>query len=139
LDGVEPQGRLIDVGGVLYGTTNAGGQYNFGTVYKITTSGTETVLHSFKGPPDGQWPESHLVNVDGALYGTTLAGGAGGGGTGSILRITTSGAERIIHSFSGSDGSTPFGGLTNVNGTLYGSTSGGGISGGHGTVFSLTL
>jgi uncharacterized repeat protein (TIGR03803 family) len=85
-DGAGPQAGLIDVGGTLYGTTGNGGRnnnYSFGTVFKITLSGQETVMHKF-GPlagPDGSVPLSNLIKVDGRLYGTTYAGGAYGYGT----------------------------------------------------------
>jgi uncharacterized repeat protein (TIGR03803 family) len=138
------------VDGTLYGTTCTGGANGYGTVYKITTSGTERVLYSFAGPPnDGSCPEAGLNNVGGILYGTTICGGAngdtsfcnpGGGGYGTVYKITTSGTESVLYSFAGppSDGSGPAAGLTNVGGTLYGTTTGSGAgSCGCGTVFSI--
>jgi uncharacterized repeat protein (TIGR03803 family) len=85
-DGAGPQAALINVGGTLYGTTGNGGRnnnYSFGTVFKITLDGQETVLHKF-GPlagPDGSVPLSDLIEVHGKLYGTTYAGGTNGYGT----------------------------------------------------------
>jgi len=85
-DGAGPQAELIDVGGTLYGTTGNGGStgaYSYGTVFKITLDGQETVLHKF-GPlagPDGSVPLSDLIEVRGKLYGTTYGGGANGYGT----------------------------------------------------------
>ncbi|MGA8326822.1 MAG: choice-of-anchor tandem repeat GloVer-containing protein, partial [Candidatus Cybelea sp.] len=52
-----------------------------GTVFSVTTSGTETVLHSFGGSGDGAHPDASLLNVNGTLYGTTGGGGAHGDGT----------------------------------------------------------
>jgi uncharacterized repeat protein (TIGR03803 family) len=85
-DGAGPQAALIDVGGALYGTTGNGGRnnnYSYGTVFKITLDGQETVIHKF-GPlkgPDGSVPLSDLIEVGGKLYGTTYGGGANGQGT----------------------------------------------------------
>ncbi|MGB6518256.1 MAG: choice-of-anchor tandem repeat GloVer-containing protein [Candidatus Cybelea sp.] len=147
-DGNTPSAGLIDVKGVLYGTTYSGGNHDEGTVYRISTSGAEKVLYSFAGEPDGAWPEAALVDVNGTLYGTTYIGGVypgAGSGSGTVFSITTSGKEHVLHSFGGArDGWYPSGTLLAVKGTLYGTTSqggvykeGGGAQGG-GTVFSIT-
>jgi len=142
-DGKNPRAGVIDIAGTLYGTTVAGGAASCycGTVFKVTLSGAETVLHSFAGEPDGFGPEYGLLNVNGTLFGTTANGGANDDGT--VFAITTSGAETVIHSFAGEpDGAHPKGGLINVNGTLYGTTYYGGANcsshGGCGTVFTIT-
>ena len=87
-DGKYPNfGDLLNVSGTLYGTTYYGGTHDDGTVFRITTAGTEHVLHSFGKGTDGNGPYSaDLIDVDGTLYGTTDGGGAydqasGGGGT----------------------------------------------------------
>ncbi len=80
-DGAYPSGRLINVGGTLYGTTANGGSDDMGTAYKITTSGAETVLHSFLDNPDGAQPFARLTLMNHVLYGTTAYGGAQGEGT----------------------------------------------------------
>ena len=156
--GKYPQAPLIDVGGILYGTTNNGGAFRgrktchagCGTVFSITTSGVVKVLHSFGNAQDGQYPaEAALVDVGGTLYGTTSAGGAFGGGT--VFSVTTDGVENVLHSFGAQgDGVDPIGGsLLEVRGTLYGTTWSGGAYGsqtcpasiepaGCGTVFSIT-
>lgn len=81
-DGIAPQGALVrDAAGNLYGTTPYGGTAGYGTVFKLDTSGTETVLHSFTGATDGAHPYDALVrDVAGNLYGTTAGGGAYGHG-----------------------------------------------------------
>ncbi|MGB8908924.1 MAG: choice-of-anchor tandem repeat GloVer-containing protein [Candidatus Cybelea sp.] len=145
-DGSLPESSLIDVHGTLYGTTfwgGPGGELG-GTVFSITTSGTEKILHDFHGPSDGVLPHGSLIDVNGTLYGTTEEGGAYGDGT--VFSISPYGVEeKVLHSFgSGSDGAYPFGGLIDVNGTLYGTTAGGGTHtgcfyGGCGTVFALSL
>jgi uncharacterized repeat protein (TIGR03803 family) len=80
-DGEEPYSSLLDVNGTLYGTTYAGGPEYGGTVYAVTTSGSETVLHDFAGSGDGFNPYAGLINVKGTLYGTTSFGGANSAGT----------------------------------------------------------
>ena len=140
-DGEEPQDDgLTDVGGMLYGTTFYGGSSDDGTVFKTTTSGTESVLYTFAGGSDGVHPVGSLLNVGGTLYGTTLSGGSSGcysTGCGTVFKISTSGAYAQVYTFSGgSDGGIPVGGLTKVGSTLYGTTSGGGANG-NGTVFTI--
>jgi uncharacterized repeat protein (TIGR03803 family) len=67
---------LINVGGVLYGTTKYGGAADSGTVFSFNQkSGTETVVYSFKGGSDGFNPISSLLSVGSTLYGTTFRGG----------------------------------------------------------------
>jgi uncharacterized repeat protein (TIGR03803 family) len=135
-DGDRPYAGLINVNGTLYGTTHLGGANSFGTVFSITTTGTESVLHSFGGSGDGEYPYASLINVKGNLYGTTIEGGANGAGT--VFSTTRSGREAVLHSFGGSgDGQNPYyGGLINVKGKLYGTTFYGGANG-DGIVFSL--
>ena len=61
-DGAAPfAGVVIDKAGNLYGTTSYGGSSRMGTVFKVDSSGKETVLHSFAGTPDGQQPYAGLV------------------------------------------------------------------------------
>lgn len=140
-DGAAPS-SLVDVDGTLYGTTTFGGAKNLGTVFSVTTSGTERVLHSFKGGAhDGALPRS-LIDVDGTLFGTTAAGGKSTtclGGCGTLFAIGTTARARfhVVHSFSTSDGSDP-GGLTTMNGGLYGVASSGGDYN-RGTLFTASL
>ncbi len=148
-DGGSPYAGLVDVDGTLYGTTGGGGAYygnssvacvgGCGTVYSITTSGNEKLLHSFGNGADGMYPSASLIDVKGTLYGTTSLGGTYGTGAGTVFSISTSGTEKVLHSFgSGSDGTQPDASLINVGGTLYGTTGGGGAYG-YGTVFALTF
>lgn len=133
-DGSDPYAPLTKVKGTLYGTTYKGSNGS-GTVYSITPSGKETVLHSFGSSGDGRYPFAGVINVKGTLYGTTVEGGTNGDGT--VYSITPSGTEAVLHSFGSSgDGSHPYAGLVNVKGTLYGTTVEGGANG-DGTVFSL--
>lgn len=141
-DGSVP-GGLAEVNGMLYGTTDDGGANGTGTVFSLTLRGVENVLHSF-GPyahsGDGTYPVGNLVVLRGALYGTTANGGMHHGDHGTVFRITTGGAEKVLHSFRGSDGAFPDAGLVAVGGTLYGTTSAGGAYNCYscGTIFSIT-
>ncbi|MGA7201317.1 MAG: choice-of-anchor tandem repeat GloVer-containing protein [Candidatus Cybelea sp.] len=74
-DGAGPVASLIDVKGTLYGTTEYGGAYGDGTVFSISTSGSEHLLHSFGSGTDGKLPATALIEMDGTLYGTTTGGG----------------------------------------------------------------
>ena len=141
-DGAYPRGNLINVDGILYGTTELGGANGKGTVFAVLKNGTQFVLHSFKGGSDGNLPDAGLTNLQGTLYGTTAYGGSNrceGAGCGTVYKITTSGTETVLYSFGGSDGAHPHAGLTNLDGTLvfYGTTHGGGTSD-NGTVFGIT-
>jgi uncharacterized repeat protein (TIGR03803 family) len=145
-DGSFPRANLIDVGGTLYGTTNAGGsgsckvygERGCGTIYSITMRGTEKVVYRFSGSPDGFDPFAGLINVGGTLYGTTRDGGSNDRGT--VFSVTPTGAEKVLYSFGDNtpDGSNPIAGLTDVKGVLYGTTYRGG-SRDHGSVFRVTM
>ena len=78
-----------DSAGNLYGVTYQGGEHNVGTVYKIDTTGTETVLYSFTAKEgDGGFPTGGLVeDASGNLYGTTHCAGAGGAGVVFELQV----------------------------------------------------
>ena len=153
-DGQRPVAALIKANGKLYGTTSEGGIDNCddysgsgcGTVFSIDLkTGTETTVYSFCSQgggscTDGMWPYASLIDVNGTLYGTTLEGGAYGYGEVFSLDPTT-GAETVVYSFcsdkgSCSDGYDPSANLIDVNGTLYGTTSGGGANG-DGEVFAV--
>lgn len=142
-DGKEPLAQLLLVGQTLYGTTYSGGKYGYGTVYSIDAeTGKELWYYSFKGAPDGANPNGGLIDLNGTLYGTTASGGTGCSGSGNdcgtVFTISTSGTEQVIYSFQGgADGAGPVGALTDVSGTLYGTTQGGSTSQ-TGTVFSVT-
>lgn len=81
-DGAHPYySGVIMYDGAFYGTTYQGGTSGAGTIYSVTAGGTEKVVHSFKGPPEGQYPYAGLYDLDGVLYGTTYQGGSAGAGT----------------------------------------------------------
>jgi uncharacterized repeat protein (TIGR03803 family) len=123
-DGADPVGSLtLDNSGNLYGTTQQGGDlqchnsHGCGTVFKIDTTGAETVLYAFTGGSDGVSPEAGLVRDDGGdLYGST-EGNDGAGAT--IFELDTSGTLTVLYSFPCC--SVPLGGLVrDASGNLYG-------------------
>jgi uncharacterized repeat protein (TIGR03803 family) len=141
VDGAVPYGGLVrDSVGNLYGTTYRGGASDAGVVFKLDTSGQETVLYAFTGGTDGGFPMAGLLRDSGGnLYGTT----AGGAGPGGVFKLDTAGKETVLYSFSGgADGSLPYGGLVRDSlGNLYGTTMQGGLttggSPGGGVVFKV--
>jgi uncharacterized repeat protein (TIGR03803 family) len=79
-------GLLRDAKGNLYGVTDEGGAFSFGTVYRLNPAGKETILHSFNGK-DGKIPYGTLImDQAGNLYGTTNGGGAHNAGV--VFEIT---------------------------------------------------
>lgn len=115
-----------------------------GTVYKLTPTQNgwqETDVYAFTGAADGSSSMANLwLDSAGNLYGTTPYGGSGSCqyGCGTVFKVNPStGAETVLHSFSGSDGGYPMGALTvDSSGSFYSTTNIGGTS--HkGTVFEL--
>jgi uncharacterized repeat protein (TIGR03803 family) len=163
-DGGNPgAGLVFDAAGNLYGTTNSGGQYRYGTVFELSPPSsqgqawTETVLYSFQGGSDGANPNSNLMfDADGNLYGNTVNGGGNSCALadecGTVFRLSPpaipGGAwtETVLHAFGASsdDGWDPSGALVfDKKGALYGTTFNGGLgdescSDGCGTVYKLT-
>ena len=149
--GASPSALLALSGGVLYGTTTAGGAAANGAIFSLTTTGaTFSVLNNFSvldsqtgTNTDGAVPWGGLILSGDKLYGTASAGGAGGNGV--VFFIRTNGANfTTLYNFlpmdtlaaTNTDGAIPFGGLVLSNGTLYGATFAGGF-GRRGTIFSL--
>lgn len=86
-DGADPDpGLFVGRDGTLYGTTASGGAdscfgLGCGTIFKITSSGKESVLYSFAGTPDGNFPTGLITDDAGNFYGATSQGGKPGDGT----------------------------------------------------------
>jgi len=152
-------GLIVDSSGNLYGTTNGGGAYGYGTVFELVNSSgnyTEKLLYSFgASASDGVYPLATLImDSAGNLFGTTIGdGGAFRCGLttcGTVFELIKSPSgytERVLYMFGGSDGANPLAGLiTDASGNLYGTTyqgGGGGATcqtyfGGCGTAFKLS-
>lgn len=105
--GMTPAGCPIEGrDGNLYGLTSDGGAHDLGSVYRLTLGGVFTVLHSFADGVDGAEPVGRLIQAsDGNFYGMTAGGGQRGDapvtqrGAGTVFKITSTGAESILHSF----------------------------------------
>ena len=137
-DGAVPSAALAEGSdGNFYGTTYYGGTNGSGVIFKITPTGTMTVLHSFGGSDGSQVFAPLIQSSDGNFYGVASAGGTHGEGT--IFQITTSGAYTVLYNFAGSDGADPLGGLVqDSQGNFYGTTNSGGANN-DGTVFKFQL
>src|SRR5882672_1119423 len=138
VNGATPLGGLIRDGqGNVYGITAYGGLYGYGTLFKVTSIGNETVLHHFGQGVDGVVPGGGLLlDTQGNLYGTTGHGGAYDDGV--VFKLTPTGTETIIHSFNLTDGRLPVAGLIHDDqGNLYGAAHDGGAYG-YGTAFRIT-
>ncbi|MBK9064655.1 MAG: hypothetical protein IPL89_15895 [Acidobacteria bacterium] len=177
-DGAGPVASLLENRGFLYGTTAEGGTAGFGTVFKLSTSGSMEWVASFDGT-NGSSPRGDVVEkgvdffgaagsamfkvtnagvltkvhdlasgqvshagltlgTDGFLYGTSPVGGANS--RGSVFRFDPSTmpvVHQILHSFNGTNGSSPTTGLVKgAGGKLYGTTSEGG-AGGYGASYAV--
>jgi len=121
--------------GSFFGTTESGGAWSAGTVFRITARGVLTSLHDFRGS-DGSTPSGLARGNDGNFYGATQSGGASQNGT--IFKITAAGVLTTLHAFSGGDGAAPRAALVQgSDGNFYGTTEFGGSSN-SGTVFRIT-
>lgn len=142
-DGAYPFAGLSgDAAGNLYGTTEYGGTAGQGTVFKVDTTGNETVLYNFTAGADGGQPKARVIlDTQGNLYGTTLIGGAPSHTwAGVVFKLDPAGNETVLHSFGGAnDGRTPVAGLTlDSAGNLYGTAQVGPGECNCGVLFKLT-
>jgi uncharacterized repeat protein (TIGR03803 family) len=145
-NGANPQTGLVQgADGNFYGTTAHGAGNNDGTIFKITTNGTLTVLASINGPSGdfnnapGAFPNSALVQgLDGNFYGTTYNGGIINS-WGTVFKVTPNGTLTILASFNGTNGVNPSAALVQgADGNFYGTTYNGGTGIEVGTVFRIT-
>jgi uncharacterized repeat protein (TIGR03803 family) len=147
-----PYGKLVmDAEGNLYGTTSLGGtDHNAGAVFELVAPKTAgehwsaSVLYNLD-PVYGATPGPDILLRNGVIYGTTQIGGSSGNGTVyQLARKAGVWTATFLHSFSGSDGMLPYGGLiADSAGNLYGTTVNGGDTTdcaplGCGTVYELS-
>jgi uncharacterized repeat protein (TIGR03803 family) len=157
LDGAHPQGSLVGVGDILYGTAADGGASGNGVVYMLNTNGSDfTTLHSFSAAYynvsgfytnlEGANPSAGLSLSSNTLYGTTLYGGRAGQGVVFALNTNGNGFANV-HNFSlvapnfqgvfvNGDGANPACTLSISGTTLFGTAQNGGTRG-YGTIFAL--
>ena len=129
-------GLIHDAKGNLYSTTVGGGKYGWGAVFRVSSTGKETVLFSFAGGAAGQGPFAGVVrDAAGNFFGTTSYGGVFNMGT--VFEVDMAGKQTVLHSFTGGpDGGLPFAGLAADGEDLYGTTENGGTFG-NGTVYKV--
>lgn len=157
-NGAFPRAGLVFGGdGNLYGTTTGGGASGLGTVFKVTPTGSLTILASFVGTNGSQPVSALLTGENDVLYGTTLSGGlrkppldvvVGLTDCGTIFTIAPNGHLKPLLFFDGTNGANPYTGLIRgKDGTFYGTTGYGGpdktppteyTHGGFGTIFKLS-
>jgi uncharacterized repeat protein (TIGR03803 family) len=136
-EGADPVGVTLDSAGNLYGAAGTGGSdtsVGSGLVFELDSAGKYTVLYRFTGGADGGGPVSApVLGSAGDLYGTTIGGGQPGcqGSCGVVYELSPSGAETVLHSFTGgADGANPQTGVVAAaTGNLYGTTAWGGRGG----------
>jgi uncharacterized repeat protein (TIGR03803 family) len=136
-DGIYPQAGLVqDAAGNFYGTAEGGGTGSncrvgripgCGVVFKLDSTGKETVLHSFNFP-EGEFPRTSLVlDAAGDLYGTTLLGGDANCNCGTVFKLDPAGKLTVLHAFKGTDdGGIPSAVVRDAAGNLYGASDLGG-------------
>jgi len=157
-DGAQPWSGLVrDKEGALYGTTLDGGtgpactsmENGCGTVFKISRTRKETILHSFTGTGADDPPiyATLVLDTEGNIYGTTPGGGSQNcnSGCGAVFMLDPTGKDTIFYEFTGgTNGFAPETGvILDAEGNIYGTTAGGGdleCDGGNGcgTIFKLT-
>jgi uncharacterized repeat protein (TIGR03803 family) len=144
-DGGEPGGGVIfDSAGNLYGATQVGGSYGWGTVFQLVPAGSgwsQDTLYSFQNGTDGASPAGSLIfDSKGNLYGTTTSNGPDGGGTVFELTPQLNGTWTlaVLYALAGKTGDGPQADLTiDAAGSLYGTTYKDGAYG-YGSVIKLT-
>jgi uncharacterized repeat protein (TIGR03803 family) len=153
-DGAGPNSLIRDTAGNFYGTTAIGGNANVavcdpttgcGTIFKLSPSGTETLLYTFSDNGNGVYPNGLIQDATGNLYGTANRGGFSDfnsfvcwhpdqvEGCGTVFKLGPAGTFTVLHTFipppDGNDGANPSAGLTrDAAGNLYGTTASGGAN-----------
>ena len=141
-NGANPEAALVQgTDGNLYGTTINGGQVGgYGTIFKMSTTGTLLMSVTVHGSAEPQFPRAPLIEgTDGNFYGTSYKGGDLAFSGGTVFRCTPEGVVTVLHGFTDPEGNSPEGGLVQgSDGSLYGTTEGGGIAN-LGAVYRVTL
>ncbi len=141
-DGYEPVAVAIDAQGDIYGAALFGGSQRCsggcGTLFKLDTAGTFTVLHSFTGGSTGMGPYALVLDVAGNLYGSSDGGNSSCNfGCGIVFKVDPTGKFSVLHSFNGKDGQQAgYPMFDEETQTIYGTTDLGGSSN-WGTIFQV--
>jgi len=140
-DGGYPySGLTLGVDGSLYGTTFRGGKGGYGTVFKVTTDGAYTLLHSLNGTTEGTGFSNTAAPIqakDGNFYGTISNGNSN---YGTFYKMTTAGVMTVLYQF-GINGSTvryPHAIIQGTDGNFYGTCGWTATNGLNGAVFKVT-
>ena len=141
-DGAMSSGRIFaSSDGWIYGSTQHGGRFGGGTIYKIREDGTGyQIIKSFAGGPfESAFPATGIVEAGpGNLLGASIRGGPANAGT--LFKLRSDGSDfQVVHTFSafGTDGAHPYGDLIRGSDSwLYGTSSNGG-SNDFGTIYKL--
>lgn len=133
-NGAIPECTLLNVGGILYGTTTTDTTTK-GVIFSFNPTGNVyTKLATFSGTGNGSAPIGNLIQIGNRLYGYTSTGGANN--SGCLFYYILGGTINNIHDFATATGRTPlYGGLVNVNNILYGVATAGGANS-NGVLFS---
>lgn len=141
-DGSQPFMQMTTAAdGTLYGSTTAGGSHNYGTIFKITSTGQFQTIYNFGDlAGDGYYPIGRLaLGPDGSIYGTTRSGGSASAGT--VFKVTPAGVETLLYSFGSvaKDATSPYGGLVYVPAaaSFFGATYTGGTNN-YGAIFKVS-
>ena len=134
-DATEPESPLLmDAQGNLYGSSETGGAFGNGAVFKVTPAGKESVVYSYPAA-GGEFGKVTALDALGNLYGTTRGGGADSDGT--VFKLDGTGKLTVLHSFTGTaDGSSPRELILDAAGNLLGETKAGGTYG-DGAIYKL--
>jgi len=124
-DGCSPMGTpVLDKKGNIYGTASGCGPFGYGTMWKVTPKGKETILHSFPDRTgDGKYPRSGVsFDSKGNIYGVTPFGGKKEDDCGIVFELNRNNKYTVLHRFDWTDGGVPDGQILVYNGRLYGTT-----------------
>ena len=121
-DGTSPLALVQGKDGNLYGSSYSGGTGSHGVIFKISTKGKLTVIHSFVGT-DGSAPVAAMIQAtDGLFYGTTFQGGTSNNGV--VFKMAAGGKYTLFHNFAEpTDGSYSYTAMVQAtDGNFYGTT-----------------